>query len=59
MKSIRSAPNCKRIANGAEQAALKEAVAMNAVHHGIYAIGTACAVRFLDRRSERQHLSAA
>jgi hypothetical protein len=31
---------------------------MNAVHHGIYAIGTAGALRFLDRRSERAHLSA-
>jgi hypothetical protein len=33
--------------------------AMNAVHHGIYAITTAGALRFLDRRSERTQLSAA
>ncbi len=34
-------------------------IAMNTVHHGIYAVATAGALRFLDRRSERAHLSAA
>jgi hypothetical protein len=34
-------------------------IAMNTVHHGIYAITTAGALRFLDRHSERANLSAA
>jgi hypothetical protein len=41
---------CKTVA---EQAAFKGAVALNPVHHGIHAIGTAGALPFLDRRSER------